>query len=162
MWFVSLHIYQMHFKNDFPNDDLHTKVYMTLLSGVSHNPWKLCKLKKDLYSLKQAPHICFEKFIVVIKYFGFFSSDHDLALFFSTTFYGVILLSLYVYDMIITSDDVDGTNKLILLLVKQFDMKDLANHPYFLRIEVAYSPRGYLLSQSNKLPTSSNKIAFMI
>lgn len=50
--------------------------------------------------------------------------------------------------MIITCGDVDEIDDLKLQLVKQFEMKDLGTMHYFLEIEVFYSPKGYIVSQS--------------
>ncbi|CAJ2639186.1 unnamed protein product [Trifolium pratense] len=141
-------ISQMDVKNAFLNGDLQEEVYMVPPSGVSHNQGEVCKLKKALYGLKQAPRAWYEKFSTVIRSLGFRSSDHDSALFVRTTSHGRIILSLYVDDMIITGDDIDGICELKLQLAKRFEMKDLGPLRYFLGIEVAYSHKGYLLSQS--------------
>jgi len=79
---------------------------------------------------------------------GFCSSDYDFALFLNITPHGCIMLSLYVDNIIITGDDVDGIAKLKMQLRRKLEMNDLGSLHYFLGIEVAYSPRGYLLSQS--------------
>ena len=115
--------------------------------SVSHDSGYVCKLKKALYGLKQAPRAWFEKFSIMISSLGFVSSSHDSALFIKCTDAGRIILSLYVDDMIITSDDIDGISVLKTELARRFEMKDLGYLRYFLGIEVAYSPRGYLLSQ---------------
>jgi len=141
------HISQMDVKNAFLNGNLQEEVYMAPPQGVSHNQGEVCKLKKALYGLKQAPRAWFEKFTIVITSLGFRCSDHDSALFVGNTSHGRILLSLYVDDMIITGNDVDGIDDLKVQLAKQFEMKDLGTIRYFLGIEVAYSPNGYLLSQ---------------
>jgi hypothetical protein len=130
------------------NGDLQEEFYMAPSPGVSHDSGYVCKLKKTLYGLKQAPRAWFEKFSVVISSLGFVSSSHDSTLFIKSTDAGRIILSLYVYDMIITGDDIDGISVLKTELAKQFEMKDLSYLRYFLGIEVTYSPRGYLFSQS--------------
>jgi len=111
-------------------------------SSISPDSGYVYKLKKTLYGLKQAPLAWFEKFSIVISSLGFISSSHDPALFIKCTDAGYIILSLYVDDMIITGDDIDGISVLKTELARRFEMKDLGYLRYFLGIEVAYSPRG--------------------
>ncbi|GJU32336.1 uncharacterized mitochondrial protein-like protein [Tanacetum coccineum] len=141
-------IFQMDVKNAFLNGDLNEEVFMKPPPGVSHKLGEVCKLRKALYSLKQAPRAWYEKFAAIVTSLGFVSSHYDSALFVKQSSATRILLSLYVDDMIITGDDCVGIESLKMELAHRFAMKDLGLLLYFLGIEVASSPKGYLLSQS--------------
>lgn len=60
--------------------------------------------------------------------------------------------------MIITCDDVGGIFN--LKLTNQFKKKDWSTLLYFLRIEVSYSLRGYLLSQSKYISNTLEQAYF--
>jgi len=131
-WYIS----QFDVKNAFLNGDLQEEIYMAPPPSVSHDSGYVCKLKKALYGLKQTPRAWFEKFYVVISSLGFVSGSHDSVLFIKSTDACRIILFLYIDDMIITGDDIDGISVLKTELVKQFEMKDLGSLRYFLGIEV--------------------------
>lgn len=118
-------ISQMDVKNAFLNGDLSEEVYMVPPPGVPHKSGEVCKLRKALYGLKQAPRAWFDKFSTTITSLGFQSSPYDSALFVRNSSTGRILLLLYVDDMIITGDDLNGIVRLKEQLHQQFEMKDL-------------------------------------
>ena len=84
----------------------------------------------------------------MISSLGFIASNFDFVLFVKYADASHIILSLYVDDTNITTDDVDGISVLKAELAKQFEMKDSGSLRYFLGVEVAYSPTCYLLFQS--------------
>jgi transposase InsO family protein len=110
---VSRHwpLFQMDVKNAFLNGELTEEVYMQLPPSFSQPPGfshKVCRLRRALYGLKQAPRAWFAKFSSTISQHGFSASSYDSALFFRRSDHGITLLLLYVDDMIITGDDVQG------------------------------------------------------
>ena len=66
-------LHQLDVNNVFLNGNLKEDVYMDIPQGLqnSSNINKVCRLKKSLYSLKQSPRFCFERFINVMKSNGY-------------------------------------------------------------------------------------------
>ena len=79
---------------------------------------------------------------------GYTASPYDSALFLRHTDKGTILLLLYVDDMIITSDDLNGIQELKDFLSQQFEMKDLGHLSYFLGLEITHSTYGLYITQA--------------
>ena len=69
-------ICQLDVKNAFLHDDLQEEVYMTPSSLVAP-PSLVCRLRRALYDLKQAPRAWFERFNTVVEAAGFTTSIYD-------------------------------------------------------------------------------------
>ena len=76
------------------------------------------------------------------------ASHYDSALFLRRTDKCTILLLLYVDDMIITGDDLNGIQELKDFLSQQFEMKDLGHLSYFLGVEITHSTDGLYITQA--------------
>ena len=144
-------LFQMDVKNDFLNGELSKEVYMKLPPGYSHPPGfphRVFGLQRALYDLKQAPRAWFAKFSSTISQHGFSGSSFDTTLFLRRSGHGITIVLLYVNDMIITGDDMQGIQDLKHFLGHQFEMKDLGPLNYFLGLEVSSSIDGYFLTQA--------------
>ena len=105
----------MDVKNAFLNGELLEVVYMKLPPSYSHLPGfphRVFRLRWALYGLKQAPRAWFAKFSSTISQHGFSSSSFDTSLFLRWSGHGITIILLYVDDMIITSDDMQGVQDL--------------------------------------------------
>ena len=129
----------------------HMEVYMKLPPGYSHPsgfPHRVFQLRRALYGLKQAPRAWFAKFSSTNSQHSFSGNSFDTALFLRRSSHGITILLLYVDDMIITGDDMQGVQDLKHFLGRQFEMKDLGPLNYFLGLEVSSSADGYYLTQA--------------
>ena len=147
-------LFQMDVKNVFLNGELSEEVYMKLSPGYSHPsgfPYRVCQLRWALYGLKQAPRAWFAKFSSTISQHGFSCSSFDTTFFLRRSDHGITILLLYVYDMIIKGDDMQGIQDLKHFLGRQFEMKDLGPLNYFLGLEVSSSADGYYLNQAKNI-----------
>lgn len=111
----------------------------------------VCKLKKSLYSLKQAPRQWYQKFDTFMQSHNYHRSQEDLCLYTKRMIDGsLVILVLYADDMLIVA----GKNIHEIVLLKKklseiFSMKDLgdANHLLGMRIKRDRSQRLLYLSQ---------------
>ncbi|XP_020209382.1 uncharacterized protein LOC109794341 [Cajanus cajan] len=140
-------LHQMDVKNAFLHGDLIEDIYMTLPQGLFSPSTNVCKLKRSLYGLRQAPRAWFEKFRSTLLGFSFVQSQYDSSLFIHHTTTGIVLLLIYVDDMVITGSDHTSIQHLKEQLKASFHMKDLGPLRYFLGLEVSMDSTGLFLHQ---------------
>ena len=140
---------QFDVKNAFLHGDLKEEVYMEAPPGFLQDfeAGEEYRLKKALYGLKQSPRAWFGRFTEAMKRYGYFQSNSDHTLFLKRRGELVTCLIIYVDDMIITGSDKEEIVALKDRLFREFEMKDLGELKYFLRIEVLRSKQGIFISQ---------------
>jgi hypothetical protein len=141
-------VHQMDVHNAFLHGDLQEEVYMKFPPGFRvGTTGAVCKLRKSLYGLKQAPRCWFAKLSTALTSYGFQQSYSDYSLF--TYLQGEVQLSVLVYvdDLIIAGNRPGDIQTFKDYLSACFHMKDLGCLKYFLGIEVARNPAGFVLCQ---------------
>ena len=107
---------------------------------------KVCYIRCALYGLKQAPRAWFAKFSSTISHLGYIANHYDFSLFLRRTDKDTILLLLYVDDMIITYNNLNGIQELKDFLSQQSEMKDFGHLSYFLGLEITHFIDGLLMT----------------
>ncbi|XP_034224126.1 uncharacterized mitochondrial protein AtMg00810-like [Prunus dulcis] len=82
-----------------------------------------------------------------MKNFGYKQSNSDHILFVKRDGRRLTALIVYVDDIVVTGNDTKEQLKLQTYLSQEFEMKDLGDLKYFLRIEVVRSKIGIFMSQ---------------
>eukprot|EP00253_Pinus_taeda_P006942 PITA_06942 len=131
-------LHQLDVKSAFLNDDWKEEIYLVQPEGFVKKGQEhlVCKLKKALYCLKQAPRSWYEKIDSFFVQHGFHRSFNDPNLY--TKFNKqrqIILISLYVDDMIITRNANNLIKEITQQMSQVFEMKDLGNLHYCLGLE---------------------------
>lgn len=140
---------QLDVQNAFLHGSLSEEVYVHQPRGFvdPQFPHHVCRLRRSLYRLKQAPRAWFQCFSTHLEDLGFRPSTADHSLF--TYIHGStrIYLLIYVDDILVTGNNPSHIVTLIKNLGIRFSMKDLGPVHYFLGREVVRTPSGLSLSQ---------------
>jgi hypothetical protein len=107
----------------------------------------VCKLKKALYRLKQAPRAWYGRIDDFLQSLGFTKSIADPNLYIKIVQNHPVIFVLYVDDLFLTGEEnlIAQTTR---ELSAEFEMKDLGLMHYFLGLEVWQKPSEIFLSQS--------------
>ncbi|GJR76578.1 retrovirus-related pol polyprotein from transposon TNT 1-94 [Tanacetum coccineum] len=143
-------IFQMDVKTAFLNGELKEEVYISQPEGFvdQDNPSHVYKLKKALYSLKQAPRAWYDMLS------SFLLSQHlskgavDLTLFTWKAGHDLLLVQIYVDDIIFASTNTAMCNKFANMMITKFKMLMMGHMSFFLGLQISQSPRGMFLNQS--------------
>jgi Reverse transcriptase (RNA-dependent DNA polymerase) len=140
-------LHQLDVKNAFLHGDLLEEVYMEIPRGFGTNQTtgKVCRLRKSLYGLKESPRAWFDRFRKAMIGMGYQQINADYTVFYRQHGGHTTMLAVYVDDMIVTGNDEKEIAQLKVRLGKEFEVKDLGQLKYFLRIKVACG--GIVLSQ---------------
>ncbi|XP_048134074.1 disease resistance protein RPV1-like [Rhodamnia argentea] len=139
----------MDVNNAFLQGTLEEEVYMMQPPGYGDptKPNHVCKLRKAIYGLGQAPRAWYNELSAFLLDHSFVNSKVDSSLFIYSKNGKYMYFLVYVDDLIITGSDSKVVNQFIALLSHRFSGKDLGSLHYFLGVEVVPTRHGILLSQ---------------
>ena len=115
---------------------------------VARGETKVCCLKKAIYGLKKSPRAWFEKFSLTIFGIAFRRCHLDHSVFIRRTRSGIVVLTVYIDDILLTGSDSAGIIETKMYLMRHFVTKNMRRPKYFLRIEVTHQKHSVLLSES--------------
>lgn len=142
-------IRQIDVNNAFLQGRLSDEVYVTQPPGFvdQDHPHYVCRLKKALYGLRQAPRAWYQELRNYLLTLGFVNSVADTSLFIRRKGSEVLYVLVYVDDMLITGNAKPAIAHLIATLNSRFSLKDMGEAKYFLGIELSRNSTGMHLRQ---------------
>ena len=140
----------MYVKNAFLDGVVEEQVYVEQPLGFETHDREshVCRLKKSLYSLKQAPRTWYDRIDNFLSNLGFTNIKIDSNLYYKVEDGNPVMFLMYVDDLLVT-----GMDGLIVhtkwKLASEFEIKDLGMMHYFLGMEVWKSADGISLDKGS-------------
>ncbi|GJU73421.1 retrovirus-related pol polyprotein from transposon TNT 1-94 [Tanacetum coccineum] len=125
-------------------DGINFKESFALVEYQSH----MYKLKKALYSLKQAPRAWYDMLSSFLLSQHFSKGAIDPTLFTWKAGNDLLLVQIYVDDIIFASTNTVLCNEFANQMTTKFNMSMMRQMSFFLGLQISQSPRGIFLNQS--------------
>ncbi|GJS96947.1 retrovirus-related pol polyprotein from transposon TNT 1-94 [Tanacetum coccineum] len=138
----------MDVKTTFLNETIQEEVYDSQPNGFVNPDFldHVYRLKKALYSLKQAPRAWYDKLTSFLIEHHFTKGIIDPTLFTRRHGGDILLVQVYVDDIIFGSTNPDFSKRFANLMKSNFEMSMTGELKFFLGLQVHQSPRGIFIS----------------
>lgn len=134
--------------NDSKKKDQDIKHEAEMLRSLNNlKERSVCKLQKALYGLKQSSRQWHSKLSRKLDELNFISSPVDPRVYTQCSDNSKTIITIYVDDLIIVSNDTNKVNEVKAHLKESFEMKDMGTLKHCLGIEFKYKDSKIQLSQ---------------
>nr|GEZ94879.1 putative RNA-directed DNA polymerase [Tanacetum cinerariifolium] len=152
----NLEMYLMDVVTAYLYGSIDNDIYMKIPEGfkipdsLSLKPKEMCsiKLQRSLYGLKQSGWMWYHRLSDYLISKCYINNLICPCVFIKKTMLGFVIIAVYVDDL-----NIIGTNKeiqeVIVLLMKEFEMKDLGKTKYCLGLQIEHMHNGIIIHQSN-------------
>ena len=103
------------------------------IKGKEH---MVCKLKKSIYKLKQTSRQWYLCLMIPWPLYGFLENTIDQCIYMKVSRSKFILLIPYIDDILLATNDLGLLHETKKYLSQNFDMKDMREATYVIRIEI--------------------------
>ncbi|KAJ9543926.1 hypothetical protein OSB04_023633 [Centaurea solstitialis] len=152
-------VYQMDVKSAFLYGTIDEEVYVCQPPGFEDPkyPDRVCKLRKALYGLHQAPRAWYDTLSSYLLENKFERGVIDKTLFIKRTKTDMLLVQIYVDDIIFGSTKADMCKEFEELMHKKFKMSSMGELTFFLGLQVKQKRDGISINQSKYVATMLQK-----
>ena len=142
-------IRQLDVNNAFLQGTLKDEVYMSQPPGFidADKPHHVCRLRKAIHGLKQAPRAWYVELQTVLLNAGFYNSVSDTSLFILHKGTSIVYILVYVDDILVTGNSPSLIQQTLTALAQRFSVKEHEELHYFLGTEETKNSQGLHLSQ---------------
>ncbi|KAJ9545397.1 hypothetical protein OSB04_025104 [Centaurea solstitialis] len=152
-------VYQMDVKSAFLYGTIDEEVYVCQPPGFEDPkyPDRVCKLRKALYGLHQAPRAWYDTLSSYLLENKFERGVIDKTLFVKRTKTDMLIVQIYVDDIIFGSTKADMCKEFEELMHKKFKMSSMGELTFFLGLQVKQKKDGIFINQSKYVATMLQK-----
>ena len=143
---LDLEVEQMDVKTAFLYGDIDHEIYVEQPHHMTDGTPRVCKLRKALYGLRQAPRIWYQTLTNFLRSLGFEPINADLGIFVRSSMY----IAVYVDDLLIIGPSIAEIKKIKRSLRNRFQMTDLGPCSYYLGMSIRRDRQNRILYLSQE------------